>query len=95
MNVVVSESALADIARLHIFLADKNPSAADRAVATLIAALQSLDTFPERGRQSGTPDVRELIVPFGQSNYVLRYGCREKGDEVVVLRIWHGREARD
>jgi hypothetical protein len=34
-------------------------------------------------------------VPFGQSNYVLRYAYREQADEVVALRIWHGREARE
>ena len=41
------------------------------------------------------PDVRELIVPFGQSNYVLRYAYRAQTEEVIVLRIWHGREERE
>jgi len=95
MKFIVSQVAAADLVRLYAFLKDKNPSAADRAAAVLMAAVQSLDIFPERGRPSGTPNVRELIVPFGRSSYVLRYAYRRQADEVVVIRIWHGREARE
>ena len=95
MKFIVSQAAAADLARLHAFLAGRHPAAADRAVASLISAVQSLAVFPERGRPSGTPDVRELIVPFGQSSYLLRYTYRKQEDEVIVLRVWHGREARD
>jgi hypothetical protein len=41
---------------------------------------------------SGVPGVRELIVPFGRSAYVLRYALLPMTDEIVILRIWHGRE---
>jgi plasmid stabilization system protein ParE len=61
MKIVVSEAAAADLARLHAFLADKTAAAAARAVTALIAAVQSLDTFPERGRPAGTPNVREDV----------------------------------
>jgi plasmid stabilization system protein ParE len=47
MKIVVSEAAAADLARLHAFLAGKNAAAAARAVTALIAAVQSLDTFPD------------------------------------------------
>jgi plasmid stabilization system protein ParE len=53
-----------------------------------------LTRFPERGRPSGTPNMRELIVPFGRSNDLIRYVYRAETDEVVIIRIWHGREAR-
>jgi plasmid stabilization system protein ParE len=95
MKLIVSPAAAADLARLRAFLEGKSPAAADRATAALVAAIQSLDTFPERGRPSGAPTSRELIVPFGNSAYVLRYAYRHEADEVVVLRIWHGREARE
>jgi len=95
MKLVVSQAAAADLARLHAFLADKNAAAANRAVAVLITAVQSLYTFPERGRPAGTANVRELVVPFGKSGYVVRYAHRQQTDEVVVLRVWHGREARE
>ena len=95
MKLIVLQAAQSDLARLHAFLADNNPRAADRAVAALIAGLESLENFPERGRPSGTANVRELIVRFGHSGYVIRYAYRADTDEVVVIRIWHGRELRE
>ena len=95
MKLVVSQAALADLARLRDFLFDKSFSAAERSVTVLTAALQSLDVFPERGRPVGARNVRELIVRFGQSSYIVRYAYRQQDDEVVVLRIWHSREARE
>jgi plasmid stabilization system protein ParE len=45
MKLIVSEAALADLERLHAFLVDKNPRAADRAVTALVAAVESLIIF--------------------------------------------------
>jgi plasmid stabilization system protein ParE len=95
VKLLVSSEAAADLDRLRAFLADKSPDAAQRAAASLIRAMQSLDTFPDRGRPTGIEGVRELIVPFGKSAYVLRYSHLANTAEVVVLRIWHGREQRD
>jgi plasmid stabilization system protein ParE len=92
MSLIVSREAAADLERLYFFLAKGDPKAADRAAATLEDAIQSLDTMPGRGRPSKLPNTRELIVPFGRSAYVLRYSIENK--EVVVFRVWHGRETR-
>ena len=51
--------------------------------------------MPERGRPTAVHNIRELIAPFGQSFYVLRYAFHAEAEEVVVLRIWHGRELRE
>jgi plasmid stabilization system protein ParE len=95
VKLIVSRAALVDIERLRVFLQDKNPAAAQRAVATLSSAIQSLEKAPDRGRPSGTPEIRELIVPFGRSAYILRYAHDPVQKEVIILRLWHGREARD
>ena len=95
MKLVVRPEAVADLERLRAFLADKNPDAAQRAIAILTDAIQSLDMFPDRGRPTGIADVRELIVPFASSAYVLRYVHIAQSDEVIILRIWHGRESRE
>jgi plasmid stabilization system protein ParE len=73
VKLIVSPDAAADLDRLRSFLADKNPETAQRAAACLVEAIQSLDTFPDRRRLTGIEGVRELIVPFGGSAYVLRY----------------------
>lgn len=95
MKLIVAPAALADLERLHAFLSDKSPTAAQRAIVALERAMESLDIFPDRGRPSGVAGVRELIVPFGRSAYVIRYAHRQQTNEVIVLRIWHGRENRD
>lgn len=95
MKLIVSRAAWTDVERLRAFLIDRNPRAGQQAVAALVNAVQSLEGAPERGRPSGQAGVRELIVPFGRSAYILRYAYSAPRDEVVVLRIWHGREVRE
>jgi toxin ParE1/3/4 len=76
-------------------LAEYDSDAAQRAAAAIDTAVRSLAAFPQRGRPSGIAGVREFIVPFGQSAYVVRYAYMAARDEIVILRIWHGREARE
>ncbi len=94
MKLIVSRAAAADLERLSSFLAETNPAAASRAATTLRNAIRSLDTMPERGRPSKLPNTRELIVPFGRSAYVVRYAYSIENREIIVLRVWHGRETR-
>lgn len=94
MKIVVAPEVAADLERLRQFLIDESPEAAARAGALLETAMLSLEDFPGRGRPTGVADVRELIVPFGNSAYVLRYGHLADADTVVILRVWHGREER-
>ncbi len=94
MRLIVSQAAAADLERLHTFLEDKSASASQQIADVLDAAIQSLEIFPARGRPSGIPGVRELVVPFGASAYVLRYAHLTQRDTIVILRVWHGREAR-
>jgi plasmid stabilization system protein ParE len=82
VNLVVSAAGLADIERLHGFLYDKGRAAAARVVLVLDTAMRSLTASPERGRPTGVPGVRELIVPFGQSAYLLRYAYLAEPEEL-------------
>jgi toxin ParE1/3/4 len=94
LKIVVSVRATADLDRLRTFLAESDPQAAARAIAILVSSIQSLQDMPARGRPLGRIGLRELIVPFGRSGYVIRYHVSERRNAVVVLRIWHGRETR-
>ena len=95
MKLLVSKEAAADLVRLRDFLLNRNRGAAQRAAAAIINAIRSLDLFAERGRPSGAGDTRELVVPFGRSAYIVRYAILTEANEIVVLRVWHGREQRD
>ena len=87
MKLIFSPRAAADIERLHTFLANTNPTVARRFAQSLGGAARSLEDLPNRGRPTAIAGVRELILPFGRAAYA--------GDELVVIRIWHGREARE
>jgi toxin ParE1/3/4 len=91
-EVVVLPAAQADLVRLEAFLIEQAPSAARRAVEAISTALRSLKSFPERGRRPFDDGRREVIVPFASAAYVIQY--RVGPERVVVIRIFHSREAR-
>jgi plasmid stabilization system protein ParE len=90
-RVIISTEAAKDVDRLEAWLLDKNPSAAVRVGVVMEEALASLEQMPERGRAL-TTTMRELNAPFGHGVYVIRY--RVMDQQVIVTRIFHGRERR-
>ena len=94
MQVVFLTRARADLDRLRRFLAPHGGSLSERAVDTLFTAASSLSDQPERGRPALRPGYRELIVPFGEGAYIIRYRVDQRRDTVVITRLWHGRERR-
>jgi len=93
-QIVWLPEALEDTERLRLFLEDKNPKAAARAGRVLQDGAKLLASFPEIGQpmNDGT-DRRELFLPFGSGNYVLRYITDRQ--TVVIVRAWHCKEKRD
>jgi plasmid stabilization system protein ParE len=86
--------ALDDLGCLYDFLAEKNPTAARKGAEAIIRASHQLESFPAIGKPlTEESSTRELFVPFGHGAYVLRYRFDARG-EVVVMRVWHGREQR-
>lgn len=90
-DVRLSPHAERDLVRLGRFLADKNPTAARRAVAAISLSLRSLEDSAERGRLAA-PGLRELPIRFGRDGYFAQY--RLSDGIVVVARIFHARERR-
>jgi plasmid stabilization system protein ParE len=92
-RVIWTPPALRDVARLHRFLAPKNPDAARRAVRAIRQGVSALATHPEIGRpvDEMPPEFREWFIPFGQSGYLTLY--RFDGETVAILAVRHGREA--
>ncbi len=92
MRVRWTDEAIVDLERLHSFLLGQNPKAAARAGEKILSAAYTLESTPGLGGPVEDEDHRELLIPLGGSGYVIRY--RVEGEEVVIARIWHGREAR-
>jgi plasmid stabilization system protein ParE len=91
-SVRLTARAQQDLHRLELFLIDKNPEAADRAVAVLTQAILSLADHAERGFPGPLPNLKQIAVPFGDSGYIVQY--RIQGETVIVAHLKHAREQR-
>ena len=88
-----SDNALAGLVRVHAFLAQSDPQAAQKALDAIEVATDVLEQFPHAGRPADDlePEHRELLIPFGASGYAVFYEVGE--GHVLILAIKHQREA--
>ena len=96
--VEFTQSAEDDLVRLYEFLLDRAETLEQLAVADEAlkvirqAALSHLSTTPYSYRKVGARStLRELIIPFGTTGYVLRFDIRSH-DLVLVIGARHQRE---
>ncbi|NEP18715.1 MAG: type II toxin-antitoxin system RelE/ParE family toxin [Leptolyngbya sp. SIO4C1] len=79
--------------RLAAFIGPKNPDAAKRAVDRILQAVATIADMPGIGVSlPSRPQYSEHTAHFGKGAYIIRY--RVKGQQVVIVRIWHSRENR-
>lgn len=90
--ILLSPDAVGDVERLRSFLDQNNPSAAQRALESIWIAVDRLQEFPDLGMQTTDGDIRQLVVRFGASGYIVRYAVLPP--DILITRIWHGRETR-
>lgn len=90
--ILLSPDAVEDVERLRSFLDQNNPGAARRALASIWTVVDRLQEFPDLGTQTTDADIRQLVVRFGASGYIVRYAVLPP--DILITRIWHGREAR-
>ncbi|MEJ0019072.1 MAG: type II toxin-antitoxin system RelE/ParE family toxin [Acetobacteraceae bacterium] len=93
-RVVVTEGAALGLARCRGFLAERNPQAARRAGQVIARHLAMIQTSANIGRPlPDQPDLRELVIPFGDSGYVALYRHQPAADAVYLLAFRHQKEA--
>ncbi|MCF1482909.1 MULTISPECIES: type II toxin-antitoxin system RelE/ParE family toxin [Rhizobium/Agrobacterium group] len=92
-GLIWAPAALADISRLHRFVASKNKDAAKRAVSAIRHGVKLLEQHPEAGRplEDMPPEFREWAIEFGSGSYIVLY--RFRGEDVIILAVRHSREA--
>lgn len=89
-----SATALADLNRFADFLRDRHPHLARAIAVELMAKAQVIAAHPELGRLiAGRAHYREALLQVLNATYALRYVY--DGRRLVMLRVFHGREARD
>ncbi len=93
-RLIITEGAAQGLERCRLFLLEKNPQAAMRSAQAIEHKFALLETAPETGRPLGDlPELRELIIPFGDSGYVALYLFDIKADSIYVLAFRHQKEA--
>jgi toxin ParE1/3/4 len=85
MTVVWAARAIADLAAIRSYIADDAPSEARRIAGAIIAAAESLNTLPRRGRPGRATGTRELVLAGWP--WIIVYEVT--GAQIAILRIRH------
>lgn len=94
MKVEWSASAVADLGRFSEFLQSRFPAMARIVGREIVRKVDLLAQTPELGRPlSGHRDRRQIVVHVLNASYIVQY--RLLADRLVILRVFHGREARN
>jgi plasmid stabilization system protein ParE len=88
-----TERARVDLKRLYAYLLDRDEDAAARVLEIITQSVVLLEEFPFSCRKAsgGNALLRELLVPFGSSGYVVLFKI-DSDTSVTILAIRHQRE---
>lgn len=93
-RIIITEGAAQGLERCRLFLAEKNPLAAARAARAITQRFERLETEPEIGKPwEDLPELRELLIPFGDSGFVALYRYEPDDNTLYVLAFRHQKEA--
>ena len=90
MNLAWTKPALSDLESIRDYIKRDSECCANRFVERIIEAVESLEKFPEMGREvpeAEEENIRELVF----QNYRIIY--RVETDSILILTVIHG--ARD
>lgn len=92
-RVRYTKTAKEDLKRLYGFLLDHDLQAARRAREAIGKSMEFLRDFPFACRKvvPGNPFLRELLISFGDSGYVVLFEIDDK-ETVTILAVRHQRE---
>jgi len=92
-HVIVTAGAAEGLERCRQFLATKAPEAARRAGQAIERQLRLLETAPDIGRPfPEMPELRELVIAFGDSGYIALYRHEPTSGVVYILAFRHQKE---
>lgn len=93
-KVRYTREAKEDLERLFRFLLDQDLQAAGRARDAISKGMEFLKDFPFACRKatSENPFLREMLISFGNSGYVVLFEIEDK-TTVTILAIRHQRES--
>ena len=94
--ILLSPDAAEDVERLRTFLDQNNPNAARRALASIWTAVDRLQEFPDLGMPTEDDEIRQIVVWFGASGYIVSYSAlpgdkdmaRPRGSDLIGTHGW-------
>ena len=89
MKIIWSPLAIDRVSEIAAYIAQENPTAAEKWIDTVFRKVEDLQDFPESGRvvpETENKAIRELIY----GNYRLIYRLGEK--RISVLTVRHGKQ---
>ena len=90
-EIVWLPDASRDVDRLRNFIKSENPRAAQRAAKRIIEGVLILTENPAAGVPvENLMDYRDLTLPFGSGEYIIRY--HEEPQSVVIVSVRHSKE---
>ena len=93
-RLIVTSGAAQGLERCRQFLAQKSPAASRRAAQAIVRQFELLTTQPGIGRPlEDEPNLREMIIAFGDSGYVALYQYDQQSDTVLILAFRLQKEA--
>lgn len=93
-EVIVTPGAARGLERCRRFLTEAGARATMRAAEAIERQFELLETAPEIGRPlEEMPELRELLIAFGDSGYVVLYRYVPAENIVVILAFRHQKEA--
>ena len=92
--LIVTDAARMGLERCRAFLQSKNPDASARAARVIKHQLTRRAQYPDIGRKvNNETELREWLIPFGASGYVVLYRTDMTKDAVILLAFRHQKEA--
>jgi hypothetical protein len=92
-RLIATEGAVPGMERCRRFLAKKSRHAAIRAAKVIDEKLHVSEMAPDiKCPFEGCLDIRELLIPFGASGYMVPYQHGKANDAVYILAFRHRRE---
>lgn len=89
----MTKKAAEGLERCRLFLKEKNIQAAKRAALIIDKKFLLLEKNPVIGRPlSDMPELRELIIEFGDSGYLALYKHNPSKDNIYLLAFRHQKE---
>ena len=92
-QIKFSETAQFDLKRLHNFLNKFDANIADDAIEVILSAIEHLMVSHSGGSPViDRPNVRKLVIDFGETGYLVFHKYYEKTDVTLVSTILHQKE---